>query len=681
MKRLIIICFIVLFTTSARCYNAVLFNGAGTSFQDKLVAITIAGIVNRDSARLYLLNINETWSWNQTDESWRDLYRSRGNVVFDSITGIQQLVNKFRSYIKGAVTYDPYRWFSNFTGQNFMWQGEFAAMLGGLTDRIPLSPAQAVYYNIPVSDSILINDYYNGDSSVWVTGRLELASHPWNDPTFTEENKYLTLLNWGIQNILPRCNPKKFYLREISDYAIQQRMFQCNLAGTDDLDFNSLPAARAGVLESILNYLHSQSQNTIFHIYGWMRPEPLIQWFMFFGASMHETLLGNLSFHSSFPVAARQYNKPSNIDTNSVVPEQKYYIVFVGSEGDAGNWNIGFQAGAWMSPKRGTIPVNWAWNLEMLNEFPFIASYYYDTATPNDGFLSAISPLGYCYPDIWPAESLPGAIDSSKFLMSKFNIRQIYGYKHYCGSGSTNYRGKIIKNSFNFAKLGEFQNDINASLTILYDPLLPLQTPILTYGTLLFNHCGDESFYGDVSNLDVFANRIITSLAGKPRPYYLLAGYQRYRQDDFSNRNDPASSDISIDRLSQVVDKLKNNPSIGSSIEVCTIEKFSALMRRTSGLSGLTGEKSTVNNYKLYQNYPNPFNPVTIISYNLKSAGYTRLEVFDILGKRVKELINEIQPAGMHKVEFDGTRLPSGVYFYKLTSGQCTETKKLVLLK
>jgi len=681
MKKIILICFILFINSITFSYNAVLFNGAGSSFQDKLVAITIAGIVNRDSARLYLFNVNETWNWNQTDETWQNLYHSRGNVTFDSITGIQSLINRFRSYIRGAITYDPYRWFGNFSGQNFMWQGEVAAMLGGLTDRIPLSPTQAGNYNIPVSDSVLINDYFDGDSSIWVTGRLELASHSWNNTSLSEENKYLTLLNWGVQNILPRCNPKKFYLREITDYTIQQRMFQCNLAGTDDLDFNSLPTARADVLETVLNYLHSKNQTTIFNIYGWMRPEPLVQWFMFFGASMHETLLGNLSFHSSFPVAPRQYNRPSNIDTNSVSPEQKYYIIFIGSEGDAGNWNIGLQAGAWMSHKRGLVPVNWAWNLEMLNEFPFIASYYYDTATPNDGFLSAISPLGYCYPDIWPAESLQGAIDSSKYLMNKFNINQIYGYKHYCGSGTTNYRGKLISNNFNFVKYGEFQKNINASLSIVYDPSLSLQKPILTYKTLLFNHCGDDSFYGDVSNLDTFANRIISSLTGKTKPYYLLAGYQRYRQDDFTNRTDPGSSDISIDRLVQVVQKLKNNAAIGQSIEVCTIEKFSALMRKSTGLSSVSGSEQIVKEYKLYQNYPNPFNPITTISYSLAAPSKTIIEVFDVLGKRIKVLVNEMQSAGWHSVEFNASNLPSGIYFYKLTSGRYAETKKLVLCK
>lgn len=681
MNKVLLIILLLFVYETAYCRDVVLYNGAGASTQDKLIAISIAGIVNRDSARLYLLNVNETWSWNKTDETWRDLYRSRGNVTFDSIMGISNLINKFRSFINGAITYDPSRWFGNFSGQNFLWQGEVASMLGSLTDRIPLSIAQASNYNIPLADSVLIIDNYDGDEAIWVTGRLELAIHSWNNVTLSEENRYLNIINWAISNILPRCNPKKFYLREISDYAVQQRMFQCNLAGTADLDFNSLPVLRANAIESILTYLHSKNQNTIFHIYGWMRPEPLIQWFMFFGASMHETLLSNLSFHSSFPIETRQYIPPSNIDSNSVSLEQKYYIVFIGSEGDAGNWNIGFQSGAWMSPKRGQVPVNWAWNLEMFNEFPFIASYYYDTATPNDGFLSAISPLGYCYPDIWSEETLQGAIDSSKYLMNKFNINQVYGYKHYCGTGTTNYRGRIISNNFNFVKYGEFQKNIGAALSIIFDPSLPLQRPILTYKALLFNHCGDNSFYGDVSNLDAFANRIIYTLTGRTKPSFLLAGYQRYRQDDFGNRSDPGSSDISIDRLTQVVQKIKDNPAIGQYVEVCTIQKFSALMRKSVGLSDLKQNSKAINRYMLYQNYPNPCNSSTTIRYYLENTTKITLEIFDVLGKSIRLLVNGMQNSGEYSVELNASDLPSGIYFYKLTADSYSETKKLALLK
>jgi hypothetical protein len=99
---------------------------------------------------------------------------------------------------------------------------------------------------------------------------------------------------------------------------------------------------------------------------------------------------------------------------------------------------------------------------------------------------------------------------------------------------------------------------------------------------------------------------------------------------------------------------------------------------------------TTINNelpseYKLYQNYPNPFNPVTKIRFEIPlSKGGTKgvsLKVYNILGKEVATLVNEKLLPGTYEVTFDGSILPSGVYFYKLTSGDFMSIKKLVLLK
>lgn len=84
--------------------------------------------------------------------------------------------------------------------------------------------------------------------------------------------------------------------------------------------------------------------------------------------------------------------------------------------------------------------------------------------------------------------------------------------------------------------------------------------------------------------------------------------------------------------------------------------------------------------YNLSQNYPNPFNPSTVISYRLPVIGFVTLKVYDILGREVATLVNEEKPAGEYEVEFNGTNLPSGIYFYQLAR-QYSETKKMILLK
>lgn len=85
--------------------------------------------------------------------------------------------------------------------------------------------------------------------------------------------------------------------------------------------------------------------------------------------------------------------------------------------------------------------------------------------------------------------------------------------------------------------------------------------------------------------------------------------------------------------------------------------------------------------FLLGQNYPNPFNPVTVIDYSLPSNSFVTLKVYDILGKEVITLVNKNQEAGGYKVEFNGTNLPSGLYIYKLTAGNYTSTKKMMLLR
>lgn len=85
--------------------------------------------------------------------------------------------------------------------------------------------------------------------------------------------------------------------------------------------------------------------------------------------------------------------------------------------------------------------------------------------------------------------------------------------------------------------------------------------------------------------------------------------------------------------------------------------------------------------FELKQNYPNPFNPVTRIEYSIPEGGLVTLDVYNVLGQRVATLINSVQTAGNHQVNFDGHVLASGVYFYKLSAGNYTRTMKMALMK
>ncbi|MCW9066683.1 MAG: T9SS type A sorting domain-containing protein, partial [Ignavibacteriaceae bacterium] len=76
-----------------------------------------------------------------------------------------------------------------------------------------------------------------------------------------------------------------------------------------------------------------------------------------------------------------------------------------------------------------------------------------------------------------------------------------------------------------------------------------------------------------------------------------------------------------------------------------------------------------------------PFNPTTNLEFRSSAGGFVSLKVYDVLGNEITTLINNELSSGIHKVEFDGTGLPSGTYFYRLDAGRYSETKKMVLLK
>ena len=85
--------------------------------------------------------------------------------------------------------------------------------------------------------------------------------------------------------------------------------------------------------------------------------------------------------------------------------------------------------------------------------------------------------------------------------------------------------------------------------------------------------------------------------------------------------------------------------------------------------------------FSLSQNYPNPFNPVTNLEFGISDLGFVSLKVYDILGKEAAIIVNEKLSTGNYKVEFDGSGLTSGVYFYRLTAGEFTDTKRMMLVK
>jgi uncharacterized delta-60 repeat protein len=142
---------------------------------------------------------------------------------------------------------------------------------------------------------------------------------------------------------------------------------------------------------------------------------------------------------------------------------------------------------------------------------------------------------------------------------------------------------------------------------------------------------------------------------------------------DYSDR----AYSIGVDKdLNVYVTGITSNDDLLSSLnnDIVTI-------RYSQGKVGISQNSETPGTFELYQNYPNPFNPVTKINYELPSRDHVSLKVYDISGKEIAVLVDGIAGAGLYTIDFNASGLPSGVYFYRLRSGNSVITKKMTLVK
>jgi photosystem II stability/assembly factor-like uncharacterized protein len=112
---------------------------------------------------------------------------------------------------------------------------------------------------------------------------------------------------------------------------------------------------------------------------------------------------------------------------------------------------------------------------------------------------------------------------------------------------------------------------------------------------------------------------------------------------------------------------------------------WNGLILKTTNGGNPIGIESSSNEipsiFSLYQNYPNPFNPTTRIKFDIPQTSFTKLVVYDLLGREIKILVNEELKSGTYEAEWDASDFSSGIYFYKLSTNEFVETKKMVLIK
>ena len=111
------------------------------------------------------------------------------------------------------------------------------------------------------------------------------------------------------------------------------------------------------------------------------------------------------------------------------------------------------------------------------------------------------------------------------------------------------------------------------------------------------------------------------------------------------------------------------------------VAKWIIFLYRGQLITDVENESELANNYQLFQNYPNPFNPETNIEFVIAKSQNVKIFVYDILGVEKDVLLNSYQKVGRHRIIFNGSKYLSGVYFYKISTSNYSQTKKLLLLK
>ncbi len=180
---------------------------------------------------------------------------------------------------------------------------------------------------------------------------------------------------------------------------------------------------------------------------------------------------------------------------------------------------------------------------------------------------------------------------------------------------------------------------------------------------------------GTQSNKDAIGTYVTSYTGGTMNRQVILGGSSFLSSDDVEliiglGTSEKADS-IVINWTNGIVDRSYNIQKNG---------RYTAI--EGSGVIGIQPISNEVPfAFGLYQNYPNPFNPITKIRFSLPESGNVMLKIYDISGREVKTLVNQNMKAGTYEADFDASGISSGVYFYKMTSGNFINTKKMIVTK
>lgn len=353
--------------------NVSSFSYEGVSQGVRLAAVSLQGLVNRDTARIYLSERQSRWLL--------DFYKQQGIVKNESVyTNIYTLLKEFKKYFRGAVVFD--------TSKSFTIN--LASNIAGVEDRIIISPDMLALFKRHLGTDVDIKD---------------LRTYNFADA--------LSAYTWYEQNILP-LQPKTvlsvadhYFMHDVyRDYLIQHKIPTFWLPGSSDSDYN------LALENKIINLLSTTPPNipvlgfwpgvddsgnsTGYEEYAGVKLAGKYGKF-----TLVNTWVGNYSFNTSINNKQEYFkqDKVRNKQFRTYNPNKKYVALIMVESGDSPAYlQYGLTQRQWSDPDRGQVPISYGITPSIRFLLPGLAKYLYDTATENDFFFCSISGAGYCYP-------------------------------------------------------------------------------------------------------------------------------------------------------------------------------------------------------------------------------------------------------------------------------------------
>lgn len=330
------------------------------SDEEKLTALALQGLVNRGGPQLYYYA--RFWNWPEADRKWVEYLEQARGFRFTPPQGtLADLVARFRNRLRGLVVWDPRQ-------EKTRW---VALTLAGLHDLLPVAPECIERYALPVVEDL--------------RGRWKARLEP---------------VRWSLTALLPACNRHVVYSADrlwsgwsldALDYAVRERAFCYSLkpGGSD------APAGEVELLHQVLSQV-----GPLARVMGWAEPE----YDYCLAATLHGHFIycaeaANLSFFAGVPARYERLEQPARRAGRQPTLENKHYLAFNASEGDTPKIHAAMHGGAWHDPQRGRVPWNWGAQPLLLEDFPVLLEYFYESATPNDYFMGGASGAGFVYPN------------------------------------------------------------------------------------------------------------------------------------------------------------------------------------------------------------------------------------------------------------------------------------------